>query len=80
MTFRSTFLLLPRDLEEALKALALLTELQKGLNLLAELRKALSLLAALRKIKAMPSGRGRPFPASEPFTPAGRGERAGKPM
>ena len=45
----------------------------------AELQKASALLAALRQVKAMPSGRGKRFPASGPFAPAGRHRRAQKP-
>ena len=48
------------------------------LALQAGLQKGLALLAALQQVKAMPSGRGNPFPASGPFAPAGRGKRAGK--
>ena len=48
------------------------------LALPAEPQKFLALLAALWQIKAMPSGRGNPFPASGPFAPVDRGKRAKK--
>ena len=44
----------------------------------AEPQKGLALPAALRQIKAMPPGRGNPFPASGPFAPVDRGKRAEK--